>query len=83
MMAGIYDDNSFPPISVREVLNNLPIDQGAKVMTQFAEDNRAISLGYDQVKQKIKDVRQDYRRAVTEGRRSGSGHLMTNNWNLL
>ena len=28
-------------------------------------------------------MRQDYRTTVTEGRRSGSGQLMTDNWNLL
>ena len=83
MMAGINDDNSFRPISVREVSNDLPTDERAKVMTEVAENNRAIRLGYDHVNQKIKDVRQDYRRVVKKGRRSGSGHLMTDTWNLL
>lgn len=46
-------------------------------MTRVANDNRAIRLGYGQVNQKIKDLRQNYRRAVTEEGRSGSGHLMT------
>lgn len=46
-------------------------------MTRVANDNRDIRLGYGQVNQKIKDLRQNYRRAVTEEGRSGSGHLMT------
>ena len=81
MMAGIFDDNSFRPISVKVVSNDLPTNERGKVVTQVAEGNRAIRLGYDQVKQTIKGVSQDYHRAV--GRCSGSNHLMAENWNLL
>jgi len=35
------------------------------------------------VKQKIKDIRQDYRKAVTDGRRSGSGKIVCENWDTL
>lgn len=52
MMAEIYDDSSFELISVREVTDDLPTDERAKVMTQLAEDNKAIRLGYDRLKQK-------------------------------
>ena len=51
-MAEIYDDSSFELISVREVTDDLPTDERAKVMTQSAEDNKAIRLGYDRLKQK-------------------------------
>ena len=33
MMAEIYDDSSFEPISVREVTDDLPTDERAKGMT--------------------------------------------------
>ena len=39
--------------------------------------------GYQRIKQKIKDLRQDYRNAVTIGRRSGCGKLVEDNWNCL
>ena len=61
---------------MREVSDDLHTDERGKVMTRVADDNRAIRLGYSQVNQKIKDLRQNYRRAVTEEGRSGSGHLM-------
>ena len=32
-------------------------------------------MGYERIKEKVKGIRQDYRRAVTEGRRSNSGKL--------
>ena len=79
-MRGTRNDGwnkSFWPISVREVSDDLHTDERGKVMTRVADDNRAIRLGYGQVNQKIKDLRQNYRRAVTEEGRSGSGHLMT------
>ena len=68
---------------MREVSDDLHTDERGKNMTRVADDNRAIRLGYGQVNQKIKNLRQNYRRAVTEEERSGSGHLMTQNWTLL
>ena len=47
------------------------------------EEKRLTKIRYDRVKQKIKDIRQDYRKAVTEGRRSGSGRLVCENWDTL
>lgn len=38
---------------------------------------------YERIKEKIKDIRQGYRKAVTEGRRSGSGKLVCDNWDSL
>lgn len=38
---------------------------------------------YERIKEKIKDIRQGYRKAVTEGRRSGSGKLVCDNWDTL
>ena len=40
-------------------------------------------MGYERVKEKVKDVRQEYRKAVTEGRRSGSRKLIADSWDLL
>ena len=85
-MRGTRNDGwnkNFWPISVREVSDDLHTDERGKNMTRITDDNRAIRLGYGQVNQKIKNLRQNYRRAVTEEERSGSGHLMTQNWTLL
>ena len=59
------DENSFGPISVREVPDEVPTDERTKIMTQVAKDNRAIRLVYDQVKQKIRDLWQSSDRGET------------------
>ena len=39
--------------------------------------------GYDRVKEKIRNVRQDFRAAVNKGTRSGSGKIVQENFELL
>lgn len=39
--------------------------------------------GYDRVKEKIRNVRQDFRAAVNKGTRSGSGRIVQENYELL
>ena len=50
---------------------------------QNINDKKQIRTGYERVKQKVKDIRQEYRKAVTERRRSGSRKLVADNWDLL
>ena len=50
------------------------VDEGDKKLTK---------MGYQRIKAKVKEVRQQYRKAVTEGRRSGSGRIVCDNWELL
>ncbi|KAK3736563.1 hypothetical protein QZH41_003138 [Actinostola sp. cb2023] len=47
------------------------------------EEKSAIKRGYDRVKEKIKNIRQDYRNAVNIGSRSGSGKIVKENYDLL
>ena len=42
-----------------------------------------IKKGYDRVKEKIRNVRQDFRAAVNKGTRSGSGRIVQENYELL
>ena len=46
----------FGPVSLTELGDDLII----------ATEKKDIKLGYDRIKQKVKDIRQDYRTAVTE-----------------
>ena len=50
------------------------VDEGDKKLTK---------MGYQRIKAKVEEVRQQYRKAVTEGRRSGSGRIVCDNWELL
>ena len=42
-----------------------------------------LKKGYDRVKEKIRNVRQDFRTAVNKGTRSGSGKIVQENFDLL
>ena len=57
--------------------------QRRKNCLTFTEEKKLAKVGYDRIKQKVKDIRQDYCKAITEGRRSGSGHLVCENWDTL
>ena len=41
-----------------------------RLRAQNINDKKQIKLGYERVKQKVKDTRQEYRTAGTEGRKS-------------
>ena len=47
------------------------------------EGKKLIKQGYLRIKEKIKNVRQDYRNAIVQGRRSGSGKFVDDYWDLL
>ena len=47
------------------------------------KQNKKIKLGYQRIKEKVKNVRQDYRSAVNKGTRSGSGKVVQDNYDLL
>ena len=40
-------------------------------------------MGYDRIKEKVRTVRKDYLKAVTEGRRFGSVKIVMDNWDSL
>ena len=42
-----------------------------------------IRVGYGRVKGRMKSLRQNFKGAVIEGTRSGSGKLLINNWGCL
>ncbi|XP_066928364.1 DNA ligase 1-like [Clytia hemisphaerica] len=80
-MSSLYD--GFGPFE-REVLpKDLTPEQMKDAKARIDKEKKEIKLGYDRSKQKVRDVRQDYRKAITEGRRSGSGRLIEVNWETL
>ena len=79
MMTKRYITGEFGTVALSEVEGHDKPYMKAKI----ADENKAIKIGHDRIKQKIKDVRQDYRKTVNEGRRNGIGKLVINNWDLL
>ena len=83
LMAEKYDRNDFGPVITTKIGDDLSTEELAKQKAAVAEEQKLIKIGYQRIKQKIKDLRQDYRNAVTVGRRSGSGKLVEDNWDIL
>ena len=50
---------------------------------RLEEEKQKVKLGYQRIKEKVKNVRQDYRSAVNKGTRSGSGKVVQDNYDLL
>ena len=44
---------------------------------------KAIKLGYDRIKAKVKKLRSNFQKAVVEGTQSGSGRIIKDNWDAL
>ena len=51
--------------------------------SKLLQEKKDIKAGYLRIKTKVNEVRQDYRKAINQGRRSGSGKLVCYNWDLL
>ena len=75
LMAEKYDRNDFGPVITGKG-DDLSTEELAKQKAAIAEEQKLIKNDYQKIKQKIKDLRQDYKNAVTVGRRSGSGKLV-------
>ena len=84
-MATLYPDEFGTP-SVTETETSIK-DMGKEEYQSFKskidEEKLAIKKGYERVKEKIKNIRQDYRTAVNKGSRSGSGKIVKENFDLL
>ena len=83
MMSGMYDESDFGPISLSELDKTANKDELAAQRLKLSEEKKLVKTGYHRVKEKVKALRQDYRKAVTKGRRSGSGRLVCDNWDIL
>jgi hypothetical protein len=63
--------------------NDLSTIELAREKNRLENEKKLIKTSYDRVKTKAKEIRQNYRKAVTEGRRSGSGKVVCDNWDKL
>ena len=82
-MADIHDKNDFGPVEETSIRDDMTTEDTAKHKLIVSEEKKLIKHGYFRIKEKIKNVREDYRNAVVQGRRSGSGKFVHDYWNLL
>ena len=75
-IAATYYKNDFGPVEETSMRDNMTTKDIAKHKLIASEEKKLIKQGYLLIKEKIKNVRQDYRNAVVQGRRSGSGKFV-------
>ena len=83
---GIDFPDDFGPESVSEPtteLTDMESDEYELYRKKLDEQNSKIRIGYQRIKEKVKNLRQDYRNAVNKGTRSGSGKVGQDNFELL
>ena len=55
----------------------------AEAKIKREEEKKAVRAGYVRIKAKTKEIHQNYRKAVTEWQRSGSGRVVCDHWEEL
>ena len=79
------DPCEFGPQALSEQINPRDMEKAEyeAYKSKRDEEKKLIRKGYDRIKEKIKNIRQDYRAAVNKGTRSGSGKIVQDNYDLL
>ena len=67
-MAEIYDKNDFGPVEETSMRDDMTTEDIAKHKLIVSEEKKLIKQGYLRFKEKIKNVRQNYRNGVVQGR---------------
>ena len=79
-MAALSDEEKFRPQKLAEMGDEADPN---KYKTQITDQRKNMKTGYERVKQKARDIRQEYRIALTQGIRSGSSRVACENWKQL
>ena len=78
-----FELEHFGPVAISHVGDNLGAASLTEHKIKVSSEKRLFKMGYERIKEKVKAIQQDYRKAVTERRRSGSGKLVCDNWDKL
>ena len=78
-MAKQFELEHFGLVAISHVGENLDAVFLAEHKIKVSSEKRLLKMGYERIKEKVKAIRQAYRKAVTEGRRSGRGKLVYDN----
>ena len=86
-MAKVYIDKPsfFGPVCITpsDMANEDDLEEKARVLKQQKEDKGMIKRGYNRVQEKLKEIRQNFSKAVTTGSRSGSGKIVLEHYDQL
>ena len=84
MMAEMFPPTDFGPKAIKLYhIDNMTREEILECKRKSESEEKQIKEGYNRVKIKIKDLRRGYKNAVDTGSRSGSGKLVSENFELL
>ena len=83
MMAILYPPDYFGPVKISSINRELRSEERIKHSNAIQEEQRNIKIGYGRIKERLKLVRRNFKKAVVEGTRSGSGKIILQNWEYL
>ena len=86
VMAEKYPESNFgpketmqPSVEIEEVSK----EDYKEFKKKVDEQERAIKLGYERIKAKVKKLQSGFQKCVAESTRSGSGKVIKDNWDTL
>ena len=85
-MSEKYEETDFGPTAVSEptkLIEEMSKEEFKEHKKNADAQQKAIKLGYDRIKAKVKKLRSNFQKAVAEGTRSGSGRIIKDNWDAL
>ena len=82
-MAEKFVGKGFGVANVKGIAEGLETKELAIEKLRYQKEQKEVRTGYDRVKSKCKEIRQDYRAALATGKRSGSSQFVYDNWEKL
>ena len=86
MMAEKFEESDFGPKEIMQPsveIDEMSRDEYREFKEKVDEQERAIKLGYDRIKAKVKKLRSGFQKCVAESTRSGSGRIIKEHWDAL
>ena len=83
LMAALYPEEAFGPIEALHLQADASDKEKVKLQRLISNQKQLIKMGYFRVKSKVKQLRQNFKKAIINGTRSGSGKLLIEHWDQL
>ena len=83
LMAALYSEEAFGPIEALHLQADASDKKKVKLQRLISNQKKLIKVGYLRAKSKVKQLRQNFKKATINGTRSGSGKLLIEHWDQL
>ena len=86
MMAEKFEESDFGPKEIMQPsveIDEMSRDEYREFKKKVDEQGRAIKLGYDRIKAKVKKLRSGFQKCVAESTRYGCGRIIKEHWDTL